>query len=95
MKQLQIIKSFFRDLWHRHKLLILLIIPVMLVVKFRDLVLFFLKNSASKLLKETNSKSEILENEERDLQKEAEKILNNIKEKENNKTKVDEDWHLK
>jgi hypothetical protein len=84
-----------KEVWEKNKLLILIIIPLILLAKFRDLIIDILVSSSKKLVEKTTKDSAELKQEQDAANNEANQIIADADKKSENKPKVDKDWHKK
>jgi hypothetical protein len=84
-----------KEVWEKNKLLILIIIPLLLLAKFRDVIIDILVSSSKKLVDKTEKKDVALKKEQDRANDEANRIIAEADRKSENKPEVDEDWHKK
>ncbi len=89
--------QWIKDLWNKNKLVFILLLPIVLIVFFKDLIFSYLVKSSNDKVDKTKAKDEELKqkakaaNEQADKAKqEADKLEKEIKDIEG-----DEDWHRK
>lgn len=87
--------KWLKGLWNNNKILFFILIPLVILVFFKDLILDLLIGNARKVANEAKKKDEELKNEEDKINNEANRIKTEADRIEDdiNKTEVDEDWH--
>lgn len=90
--------QWIKNLWNKNKIIFFLLIPVVLLVVFKDLVFSFLASQVRKDIKDTVNKDDELKSKQDDLVKESEKqkALADAKEEEiknREASDISEDWH--
>lgn len=87
--------SWAKDLWSKNKLLFCLLIPLILLVVFKDLIMDYLIGSSRKLVNKTKEEDQKLKAESDKAQQEANDLKESAdnKEEQINNLPEDEDWH--
>jgi hypothetical protein len=84
-----------KEVWEKNKLLVLIIVPLLLLAKFRDVIIDILVSSSKKLVDNTEKKDVVLKREQDRANDEADRLIADADRKSENKPEVDEDWHKK
>jgi len=92
--------QWVENLWKNHKVWFFLLIPLVLIIFFKDLIFSLLVGSARKVVKETKEKDKPLQteanklnNEANKLKTEADSIGDNIENRDGSDVPLD--WHRK
>jgi hypothetical protein len=84
-----------KEVWNKNKILFFIIIPLILLAKFRDLIIDFLVASGKRLMDNARKQDQQLRNEANSANNQANQLIANADKKDDNKPLVDEDWHKK
>jgi hypothetical protein len=84
-----------KEVWEKNKLFILILIPLLILAKFRDLVIDILVSSSKKLMEKTKKADAQLKQEQDSANNAANKIISDADKLSENKPDVDEDWYKK
>jgi hypothetical protein len=84
---------WIKDLWSKNKLLFLLIIPVIIVYKFRTVIIDILVKNAGEIMKETEKKDKDLASQESRANDQANDLIKKAQEEGQNKPPIGEDWN--
>lgn len=88
-------KAKISEVWSKNKILFFIIIPLIILVKFRDILIQLIVSSAKRLMKETREKDAQLRNEANAANQQANDLVKKADAADDNKPPVDEDWHKK
>lgn len=84
-----------KTLWNDHKVFLICFGALILIVKFRDVLIDILVASAKSLLKDTKAKDAVLANEEQKAKDDADALVRKAKEEPLKEQPVDDDWYKK
>lgn len=84
-----------KTLWNNHKIFLICFGVLILIVKFRDVLIDILVSSAKSLLKDTKEKDVVLANEEQKAKEDANTLVQKAKEEPLKEKPVDDDWYKK
>jgi len=85
----------FKALWEKNKILFFILIPLILIVKFRDILISLIVSGGKKALEDAQKKDGELAATEVNANNQANKLVEDAKKLAENKTPVDEDWYKK
>lgn len=84
-----------KTLWDNHKLFLIFFGALILIVKFRDVLIDILVSSSKKLLQDTKDKDKVLVNEENKAKDDAAALVQKAKDEPLKEKPVDDDWYKK
>jgi hypothetical protein len=84
-----------KDIWNKNKLLILIVVPLILLAKFRDILISLIVASGKRLMEKTKQQDGKLKQEQDDANNKANQIVDDANKKSENKPPVDDDWYKK
>lgn len=82
-----------KTLWNNHKLFLIFFGGLILIVKFRDVLIDILVSSSKKLLQDTKDKDTVLAGEEQKAKDDANALVQKAKEEPLKEKPVDDDWY--
>jgi len=91
----QSIKKQWTDVWDKDKGIFFLVALAAVVLKFRDILIDILINSAKNVEKNANKKDEKLASQEADLKTQADAQVQKAQDEPKKETPVDDDWYKK
>lgn len=89
------VKEQVAGIWDKDKGIFFLVALVALIVKFRDLIIDILVNSAKRVKENADKKDEKLAAEEIDLKKQADQAVQDAQNEPSKQQPVDDDWYKK
>lgn len=87
--------SSLSELWEKDKVFLLCFGLLILVVKFRSVLISLIVANSKKLLEDTKTADTVLQKQENDYKKKADALVQEAKNLPNTKENVDEDWYKK
>lgn len=84
-----------KEIWNKNKLLILIIVPLILLAKFRDILIDLIVASGKRLMDKTKAEDAKLKQEQDEANNKANQIIANADKKDDDKPPVDDDWYKK
>lgn len=85
----------FGDLWANHKLFLIGCGALILIVKFREVLIDILVSSSKTLIADTKKQSDVLVTQENEANKQANDLIAKAKEEPSKNTPSDDDWYKK
>ncbi len=89
------LKMSAKDLWNNHKVFFVIFGALLLIVKFRDVLIDLLVSSAKNTLEDAKKEDGKLEGEENRAKSDADKLVQAAKEEPLKEKPVDADWYKK
>lgn len=83
------------ELWSKYKVFLIVFGLLILILRFRDVIFDLLIKSSGRLIANSKKKSDQLQQDQNDANREANKLVEDAKKLGENKPLVDEDWHKK
>lgn len=84
-----------KEVWNKNKILFFIIIPLLIIAKFRDVIIQILVASGKKLMEQARKQDGQLRQEANDANNKANSLINQADGRDDNKPPVGEDWHKK
>lgn len=85
--------QWVKNLWEKNKIFFFLLLPIVLLVIFRNVVFDLLLGSARKIFDNAQKKDSELLKSQVEANAKADQIVEDANKLSNNKTEVAEDWH--
>lgn len=85
----------FKELWNNHKLFLIVFGILIVVIKFREVLIDILVTSAKTLLANTKKESATLQAEQDEANKKADDLVKKAKEEPSKNEPSDDDWYKK
>lgn len=89
------LNSDVNELWKTNKLFLIIFGILILVIKFRTIIIDLLIKDSKKIMNETQQTDKNLQQKEDDYKKQSEYFSKKAEENSNNKSPVDENWYKK
>lgn len=87
------LNSSFSDLWANNKLFLLVFGVLIVIVKFRQVLIGIIVAGSKRLLESTANKDSRLAMEEEEAKRKADELVKKAQEEPNQEKPVDENWH--
>ena len=85
----------FSTLWEKHKIFLIIFGLLIVIVKFREVIMDFLIASARAAFNNAKEKDADLANRQNDANNRANQIIDNAEKLDDTRPNIDEDWHKK
>lgn len=89
------LNSDIAELWKNNKLFLIIFGVLILVIKFRTIIINLLIENSKELMKKNKEKDKNLQQQEEDYKKQSEYFLEKAKESSKDKSPIKEDWYKK
>lgn len=90
---IQLSKEDVSELWNDYKILVIPLIILGVVIKFRDILISILLNSAKRLYQSTQNKSATLQNQETQANTQADNLVQQADNLSSQQQPVNSDWY--
>ena len=88
-------KTPISELWANNKIFLVFCGVFIVLIKFHGVIFDLLVAGSKKKVEEAQNKSNVLKNEESVLNAQGDRLLEEAKSLDSNKTEITEDWHKK
>lgn len=89
------VKPFLKNMWLQNRVLFWISAAIVLVIKYRDILISILVNSGKKIYTQSQQKSDELQKQEKDLNDQANALVDQAKNAPDSEKPVDPDWYKK
>lgn len=89
------VKNLFSSLWNSNKLYFYLIGTVLIIIKFRELLINMLVSSSKVIFSSSQKKDDLLSSQEKTDNKEADRLVEEASKLPSEEKPVDENWYKK